>query len=38
MSTPTVESTLDAIREQRKSTVSHSEKTEMFGRLLIQMP
>jgi hypothetical protein len=38
MTTPTVESTLDAIREQRKATVSHSGKTEMFGRLLIQMP
>ena len=38
MSSPTVESTLDEIREQRKATIPHSDKTELFGRLLIQSP
>lgn len=38
MNSPTVESTLEEIREKKKATITVSGKTELFGRLLIQMP
>ena len=38
MNSPSIESTLDEIREEKKAIISHSGKAELFGRLLIQMP